>query len=88
MRLVMINHIPKLIGDHSKSMTAFHREMLENEQTKISYQSLHRVANKDQYLLPTSTKIETLHKIAVTLGVKVDDLYTAKEVANDYSSNS
>ena len=80
MRLAMINRIPELVSDHSKSLKDFHRLMCEDEMTTLSYQSLHRVANKDQYLLPTSTKIETLHKIATTLGVTVDDLYVVREV--------
>lgn len=76
----MINHIPTLIEQNSKSLKEFHRLMCASKATKLSYQSLHRVANKDQYLLPTATKIETLHKIAAALGRKVDDLYTVEQV--------
>lgn len=75
----MINLIPKLISERGYTLSDFQRLMDESPETSLSYQSLHRVANKDQYLLPTATKIETLQKIATALNLQVDDLYTMED---------
>lgn len=80
MRFIMISLIPDILKQRGMTASDLHIKMLENEYTELSYQSLIRLANKKQPVLPGSTKIETLHKIAVTLGVKVDDLFTVQEI--------
>lgn len=80
MQLIMISRIPDLLKERGMSVTDLHARMQENEFTKLSYQSLIRLANKRQPVLPSSTKLETVYKVAVTLGVKVDDLFTVQEV--------
>ncbi|MCL4295711.1 MAG: helix-turn-helix domain-containing protein [Anaerolineae bacterium] len=76
----MISLIPDLLKERGMTASDLHLKMQQNEFTELSYQSLIRLANKKQPVLPGSTKIETLHKIAVTLGVRVDDLYTVQEI--------
>lgn len=80
MTLIMISRIPDLLSERGMNVSELHTKMKQRKETELSYQSLIRVANKRQPVLPSSTKIETLHKIAVTLGVKVDDLYSVQEV--------
>lgn len=76
----MISLIPDLLKERGMTALDLHARMQQSEFTELSYQSLIRLANRKQPVLPGSTKIETLHKIAVTLGVKVDDLYTVQEI--------
>jgi len=70
----MINLIPKIINDRGFTLADFQRKMNDNG-NGISYQSLHKIANQSQTILPGSTRIETLQKIADTLGLQVADLY-------------
>jgi len=72
----MINLIPQLIKDRGLTLSEFHKIMEGNPNTQLSYRSLLKLANKDQYFLPSATKIETMDKIATALGLRVDDLYT------------
>lgn len=76
----MISRIPDILNKRNMTVSDLHVKMKENQVTDLSYQSLIRLANRRQPVMPSSTKIETLHKIAVTLGVKVDDLYTVEQV--------
>lgn len=76
----MISRIPDILNKRNMSVSDLHAKMKESQVTDLSYQSLIRLANRRQPVMPSSTKIETLHKIAVTLGVKVDDLYTVEQV--------
>jgi len=75
----MINRIPYLIKKRGYSLSEFQRKMMENKETELSYQSLHRVANHEQAFLPSSTKIGTLVKIATVLRLTVNDLFTMEE---------
>ena len=75
MDLIMFTKIPDILDDRGMTVTDLHKQMETKLETKLSYQSLIRLASKKQPVLPPATTIETLHKIATTLGVKVDDLY-------------
>lgn len=75
----MINRIPYLIRNSGLNLSEFHRLMIKDEETKLSYQSLHRIANSEQRFLPSSTRIGTLQKVATVLNLTVNDLYVPKE---------
>lgn len=78
MSIVFMNKIPDILKNRGLTALELFNQMQEDENTKLSYQSLIRLTSKKQPTLPSSTKLETLHKVATALNLKIDDLYEAR----------
>jgi len=65
------NRIKEQVDNAETNPHALHLE------TGVTYRILHRLYNEDE--IPDRTSIGTLARIAESLGLRVDDLFTAED---------
>lgn len=80
MTLIFVSRLTNILKDRGMTVDALYELMAASEDTYIGFQSLSRIASRTQPVISGSTKLETLQKIATTLNVKVDDLYTVQKL--------
>ncbi len=68
----MKNNIPDILHERRLNITDFHGLLVRGDGTGISYPTAHKLATEAE--LPRKMEVQTLAKVAVALGLTINDL--------------